>query len=69
MPCQLQKNVISILWGEVVTEWFLPDLDSKNTKGLFDKLADGMGFSSGEDEIIGSVLLEHHPHTLDVIAS
>ena len=28
-----------------------------------------MGFASGEDEVLGSLLLEHHPHAFDVVAS
>jgi hypothetical protein len=67
VPCQLRKNIVSVLWGEDVTELFLPDLDSKNTESLFDKLPDGVGFTSGEDEVLGSVLLKHRPHALDVI--
>ena len=47
----------------------VPDLDSKNAEGLFDKLADRVGLASGKDEIIRSVLLEHHPHPLDVVTS
>lgn len=44
-------------------------MDSKNAESLFDKLADGVGFASGKDEILRGLLLKHHPHALDVVAS
>lgn len=46
-----------------------PDLYPKNTKSFFNILADGVGFASSKDEVLRSILLKHHPHTLDVVTS
>ena len=37
-------------------------------EGFFEKLADGIGFACGDDEIAGFCMLQHHPHGFDVIA-
>ena len=36
-------------------------------EGLLDKLTDGVGLSRGEDEVVGGVVLEHHPHAPHVV--
>ena len=69
MPCQLPDDVISTLEWEGVTRLFVPYLDPKDAEGFFNKLTDGVGFASGEDEVFRSVLLEHHPHALNVVTS
>ncbi len=37
------------------------------TKGSFDEFADRMGFSGRDDIVVCLLLLEHHPHCLDII--
>merc|ERR1712127_1075889 len=36
-------------------------------KGLFDKFPHRMSLPSGQHIIIGGVILEHHPHALDIV--
>jgi hypothetical protein len=40
------------------------DGDSDVAEGLLDELLDGVGLTSGEDKVVGIVLLEHPPHSL-----
>lgn len=63
------NDAISMLEQERNSVRSLRNLDSKNTESLFDELADGVGLTSGEDEVLGSLLLKHHPHALDVVKS
>ena len=44
------------------------DGGTNNGKGALDELTNGVGLSGCQDVIIGLILLEHAPHTLDVIA-
>lgn len=43
------------------------DGGANDGEGLLDELADGVGLTGGKDEVVGGVLLEHAPHTLDVV--
>jgi hypothetical protein len=43
--------------------------DSNVTESLLDEFTNGVSFTSSENEIIGLILLQHAPHTLDVVAS
>jgi len=36
-------------------------------EGDFEKFADGVGFAGGDDVVVGLVLLEHQPHSFDVV--
>src|SRR6516162_7690196 len=44
------------------------DRSTDTRKGLFDELADRMAFAGGQHIVIGSVLLNDHPHAFDIIA-
>ena len=43
------------------------DFNSGLLEGQLAKLPDGMGFASGDDEIIGVILLEHEPHDFNIV--
>ena len=44
------------------------DGSANNGEGTLDELANGVGLSGGQDVVIGLLLLEHAPHTLNVVA-
>ncbi len=41
---------------------------ANNGEGTLDELANGVGLSGGQDVVVGLLLLEHAPHTLNVVA-
>jgi len=43
------------------------DGSTSGLEGLLDKLTDSVHLSGGEDKVISSLLLEHAPHTLDIV--
>lgn len=48
---------------------FPSQLDADMGKRLLDELADRVGLASGENKVFRLLLLEDHPHTLNVVAS
>ena len=36
-------------------------------EGLLDELTHGVALARGQDEVIGGVVLQHHPHAADII--
>ena len=46
----------------------LPVLDADNIEGSCKQIANGVGFSSGNDIVVSLRLLQHSPHRIYVIA-
>ncbi len=57
----------SVEAGVMVDEWF-PAVVAGDAEGDFEEFTDGVGFSGGDDVVVGGVLLQHAPHGVDIVA-